>query len=429
MPPVECSMMTRQSTSFPPSWLPGWTMGPLEACPESDVPEPDSAHDALFDAAAKAQGRMDYREAIDLYMEINRLDPDLAEAYVNRGAARYLRGDLFAALEDFSRAVAIEPRAKTYLSRGNVNLRRHSYDEAIRDYRKAIDLDSGNVDAFASLGYTHYLRGDHSEAVGHYDEALAIAPRYSLALVGRGASHAVKGDFQGALGDFEKALEMDPECGVAHRARGWVLVQKGECGHAVQELTRALELDPSDVHSLAVRGSLYLAEGDLDRAIRDFDEALSRGLEDARVYNDRGVAHERRGDAASAMQDYDRALEVRPNEEAFVNRGVARLRLSEWDEARSDLTYARNMGVDLVSAFRSSEGSVADFEQSHSVSLPQDVSDLVSLEEDPGPSMTGAHLNELFRKAFESVPAEAYDALPTDGSINYKHYLYGWPKK
>ena len=129
------------------------------------------------------------------------------------------------------------------------------------------------------------------------------------------------------------------------------------------------------------------------------------------------------------MQDYDQALSIRPDQTVFACRGIALLRLSRWDEAKSDLLSARNMGMDLVSVFRADHGSVAAFEEKHNLKLPQDIADLVSVEETPQPCFTGESILEIFRNIRESVPADAYDDLPSDGSINYKHYLYGSPKK
>ena len=63
------------------------------------------------------------------------------------------------------------------------------------------------------------------------------------------------------------------------------------------------------------------------------------------------------------MQDYDMALSIRPNLTAYANRGIALLRQSQWDKARSDLLSARNMGMDLVSAFRAGHGGVTAFEE------------------------------------------------------------------
>ena len=50
-----------------------------------------------------------------------------------------------------------------------------------------------------------------------------------------------------------------------------------------------------------------------------------------------------------------------------------------------------------------------------------------------GESATGAAKEEhsvlrMIREIHESIPDSAWDNVPTDGSINYKHYLYGHPK-
>ena len=47
----------------------------------------------------------------------------------------------------------------------------------------------------------------------------------------------------------------------------------------------------------------------------------------------------------------------------------------------------------------------------------------------PSSSDNGEHpLLQRIRKIRESVPASAWDGVPTDGAKNYKHYLYGHPK-
>ena len=39
------------------------------------------------------------------------------------------------------------------------------------------------------------------------------------------------------------------------------------------------------------------------------------------------------------------------------------------------------------------------------------------------------HLGGLSRVLWSNIPQEEIDATPHDGSLNYKHYLYGFPKK
>ena len=38
-------------------------------------------------------------------------------------------------------------------------------------------------------------------------------------------------------------------------------------------------------------------------------------------------------------------------------------------------------------------------------------------------------LHEMIRRIRESVPASAWDNVPSDGARNKKHYLYGHPKE
>ncbi len=62
------------------------------------------------------------------------------------------------------------------------------------------------------------------------------------------------------------------------------------------------------------------------------------------------------------------------------------------------------------------------------VQVPEgDVGDRGS--ESPSSSDNGEHpLLRRIRQIRESVPASAWDGVPTDGGKNYKHYLYGHPK-
>ena len=49
-------------------------------------------------------------------------------------------------------------------------------------------------------------------------------------------------------------------------------------------------------------------------------------------------------------------------------------------------------------------------------------------EAQPASNSVGTSILEMFDKIHGSVPESAWDNLPTDGAINYKHYQYGWPK-
>ena len=59
--------------------------------------------------------------------------------------------------------------------------------------------------------------------------------------------------------------------------------------------------------------------------------------------------------------------------QAYYNRGEAWLHLKEWDKARSDLTVAKNMQVDIVAAFHNTYRDISTFERRNDVKLPKDI--------------------------------------------------------
>ena len=49
------------------------------------------------------------------------------------------------------------------------------------------------------------------------------------------------------------------------------------------------------------------------------------------------------------------------------------LHIGEWDYAKSNLTFARNLGVDIIDTFHKLYASVADFDQKNNIQLPEDL--------------------------------------------------------
>ena len=112
-----------------------------------------------------------------------------------------------------------------------------------------------------------------------------------------------------------------------------------------------------------------MAGARFDLAIQDFDKALTLDPENADILNDRGVAYWRKGDTDRALEDYSEALNLRPNKAALTNRGNLLLQRGELEKARKDLLKAKNMGMDVVAAFRDVFNNVTDFERQHNVKV------------------------------------------------------------
>ena len=77
---------------------------------------------------------MDYDIAI-------RLKPDDAEAYNNRGQAKYPLGQYTAAIVDYDIAIRLKPdHAEAYNNRGHAKVQLEQYTAAKQDFRTALRL-------------------------------------------------------------------------------------------------------------------------------------------------------------------------------------------------------------------------------------------------------------------------------------------------
>ena len=123
----------------------------------------------------------------------------------------------------------------------------------------------------------------------------------------------------------------------------------------------------------------YFKKEEVDLAIEDFDKAIDLHPNYAETYYYRGLAYDTKGDYDFAIEDFTKAIELNPDEAIFYySRGVARLHLKEWQNARADLTTAKDKGMDVIALFQKFCVSVASFEQRNGLKLPVDIAEMLT---------------------------------------------------
>ena len=169
-------------------------------------------------AAAKANalqvaGRTD--EARSAYDELIAGFPDNPLVYNNRGMFELAAGDRGTAVEDFSRALELNP----------------DYHFALTNRGKA-SLDAGDTTA----------------AIADFDRSLRLRPDQPGVYGFRGNAKLYAGDLRGALADQTEAVRKAPTNPIAHSDLGFVLFFAGRYAEALKQFDAALRLAPSFRH-------------------------------------------------------------------------------------------------------------------------------------------------------------------------------------
>ncbi|HEX2640817.1 MAG TPA: tetratricopeptide repeat protein, partial [Pyrinomonadaceae bacterium] len=82
-------------------------------------------------------------------------------AHQQQADASFARGDVDAAVVEYSRAIELQPSlSSAYFSRGRIYLMKGWYDKAVSDFSKSVELDPKDAAAFTNRGQAWEKKGD-----------------------------------------------------------------------------------------------------------------------------------------------------------------------------------------------------------------------------------------------------------------------------
>jgi Tfp pilus assembly protein PilF len=166
-------------------------------------------------------GRWD--QALEAYQKALALDPKRGDTYYLIGVVRYQMKDAPGAIEFLRKALAqpayLSPQdAHLYL--GGIFLDQGKLDDALIEFRKAIDVEPEFGLAYNAMGYTLLLKQRPVEAIESLNRAIRFAPALVAAYQNLAKAYLVVGKKDEARVNFKKVVEMAPaEAPMAAEAR------------------------------------------------------------------------------------------------------------------------------------------------------------------------------------------------------------------
>jgi Flp pilus assembly protein TadD len=147
-------------------------------------------------------------------------------------------------------------------------------EEAIAEYRRALELDPRHAAAHNNLGVRLSAAGRRAEAAREFEAAIAADPGLASAHANLGGELAARGEAAAALASFARAVELDP-LEASHRFNlGTALAAAGRSDEAQLQLEEAVRLDPREPRAWNNLGIVLASEGRLGEAIGSFEAAL-----------------------------------------------------------------------------------------------------------------------------------------------------------
>lgn len=312
-----------------------------------------------------------------------------------RAVDAHTQGNYDQALERYREAIGYSGQdtiaARSYRYLGDIYARDDSYDQAIRLYRFALEIEPENPNFHYRLGLTYLEKGNLEQAASSLDRAVELGNQSEFYLA-RGNLHFDQSEYAEAEGLYESGITAGTQLGRLYTNLALSRKEQGKTEGAIDAYSRALqqELTPSLAYEVHLnKGKLHAELEDYKSAISEFEtarkldptaeahynlglaraendnptgavdafrSALEEAPEDADIMKDLATAYQRLEDYENAIEFYERALDQRPESSDIL---IALGRLHERiDQPKTALGYYERLvekedrGPELKLTFR-----------------------------------------------------------------------------
>ena len=235
-------------------------------------------------------------------------------AYNNLGY--YLSGQdkIQEAMENYRRALEINPNyedARNNLGFALAGLKKPA--EAIVQYDMALRIRPEHVEVHNNLGNALSEIGKVDEAIQHYRFVLERKPDHADAHNNLGIALAMQGKLDEAIPHFQAAVKYKRDYASAHSNLGNAFAAQHKFDEATQEYQIALRLKPDDPQAHNNFGNVLAEQGKLDDAISHYQQALRLNTDNPEAHFNLGMALGREGKREEAIKNYQEALRLKPD--------------------------------------------------------------------------------------------------------------------
>lgn len=210
-------------------------------------------HQAIDNDPTYAQGYAGLADCYNILGYYNMLPP--IEAYPKGKAAALKALELDNSLADAHAALGVVKRDFEW-----------EWSQAEEEFRRAIELNPGCVDAYHWRSTLLSMLGRHAEALCEKKRALAMDPLSVVIKTDLGRMFYFSRDYDQAIEQYRAALIMDPNFVSAHLWLAQAYEQKGLLEQAISELESGVRLSGESTFALARLGQGYALAGRSDEA-------------------------------------------------------------------------------------------------------------------------------------------------------------------
>lgn len=291
-----------------------------------------------------------YSEAAQAFDEAIRLDSNFAMAWARRAFLDDAAQNRRRSVVDIARAMSLLQRVTRY-EQMFVRLQNCRLNYANKQAADIADsmlrLYPGEKEILLIRGNLYEADKNFEDGIRSYKRAIEVDTNYALAVMSLGYAYSSIGEQEKAVTQMERYIRLAPDAADPRASFADILLRVGRYDEALEQYQKSLALKPDYWYSANQIGAIYMLQGKLKAAEDQFHRGISalpksNQLDATHLALD-GNLNILRGLYKEAIQQYRKALELdSSNGEAGFGLVAAFRKLKEFKRAHEVLTEIRN---------------------------------------------------------------------------------------
>ena len=237
--------------------------------------------------------------------------------------------------------------AEQHYSIGFEYYKQSNYDEAIKNFNKAIELWPGFYGAYIALAKTHRAKLEKTTAESLYKRARTIDPNDPRAYEGLGVLYAEQKRFTEAIAEYEGGLEKDSTNVNLLNGLGYVYKEMGQHRKAIDYYNKSLLYERENLSTQYAIADVYIQMSQPDMAISYLKDIVAKRSDNMEVVEKLGETLLELKRYAEAEKEYIKLIENKPDNYYYhLKLGEAYQRQKKYQAADQEFQAARRLASD-----------------------------------------------------------------------------------
>lgn len=210
-----------------------------------------------------------YKEAIECFETAIQRNDNISGSYYYKILSLLNSQQQKEALIDLGNAISLrlENLDRFYELKGDVFAYQNKYNEAIEEYKRAIEINPTNPGYHYLVGFNLNNLSLYNEALEYLNKAIDLDPSFPNYYICKSHSLFSLGNYKECIEECDKALNIETDYVPALRNKAWGLYRLGKLDEAAQFCQNALKLDGDNVNLLYLKLNILKQKGMTQEAL------------------------------------------------------------------------------------------------------------------------------------------------------------------